>query len=418
MKFGLIGEKLPHSFSPEIHRLLGNDDYTLVEVKREKLSDFLLSRDFCGLNVTIPYKREIIGYLDFVDPYAAQVGAVNTVVNRGGRLYGYNTDLAGMKAMISAGSETLSGLDVFILGSGGTSLAAVCAAKELGAKNILRVSRTREGDGIVSYASAVEMMRKSRHIVINTTPVGMYPDTDGTAIDPCAETICGLYDAVYNPLRTDLIQKAGKMCRVSSGMRMLVTQAVYSDALFFDRKPDVSGIDDIIREVSLAHANIVLTGMPSCGKSTAGRALSEMTRRPFFDTDLLLREKTGVSPAELIRRFGEAHFRELEAGAVAEIDRNITGAVVATGGGTVLDPDNVRRLKHNGVLVFIDREPDLLTADAGHPLTENREMLLSVYAERLPVYRSCADVTVRTDERSGPGELSRAVMKELEYYVF
>ena len=150
MKFGLIGEKLSHSFSPEIHRLLGNDDYTLVEVKREKLSDFLLSCDFCGLNVTIPYKREIIGYLDFVDPYAAQVGAVNTVVNRGGRLYGYNTDLAGMKAMISAGSETLSGLDVFILGSGGTSLAAVCAAKELGAKNILRVSRTREGDGIVS----------------------------------------------------------------------------------------------------------------------------------------------------------------------------------------------------------------------------------------------------------------------------
>ena len=418
MKYGLIGEKLSHSLSPKIHRLLGNGDYALAEVRREELRDFIFSRDFCGLNVTIPYKREVIEYLDFIDPSAAQAGAVNTVVNRNGRLCGYNTDISGMKAMISAVSGMLSGLDVFILGSGGTSLAAVCASKELGAENVFRVSRTLKGSGIVSYTSARGMMRERRHIVINTTPVGMYPDTDGSAIEPCAETICGLYDAVYNPLRTDLIQKAEKMCPVSSGLRMLVTQAVYSDALFFDRKPDVSQIDGILGKISSAQANIVLTGMPSCGKSTAGRALSEMTGRAFFDTDRLVSEKTGFSPAEIIRRCGEARFRELESEAVAWIDRNVSGSVIATGGGTVLDPDNVRRLRHNGVLAFIDRDFDLLSADGRHPLTENREMLRSVYAERLPVYRSSADITVRADEKTGPAELSRSVLKEFEKHVF
>ncbi|MCQ2456547.1 MAG: shikimate dehydrogenase, partial [Clostridia bacterium] len=292
MKYGLIGEKLGHSFSKEIHESIADLEYELCEVAPSELEGFMTQRGFSAVNVTIPYKEAVIPYLDVTDTAARDIGAVNTVVNRDGRLYGYNTDFFGMKSLICRLGLDLSGSTVLILGTGGTSKTASAVARELGAANIVKVSR-KGGNGAVTYAEAAEKYRDA-DFIINTTPVGMFPNVDGSAVDlsdyPCLR---GVIDAVYNPLRTDLILDAtARSIPAEGGLYMLVAQAVRASELFTG--DDRHGVTDkIFAKMLSKKENIFLTGMPGVGKTTVGHQIEGKTGREFIDTDEQIIKKTG-----------------------------------------------------------------------------------------------------------------------------
>ena len=396
MRYGLIGEHLGHSYSREIHALIADYKYELTELKPEELGVFLRKREFNAINVTIPYKQAVIPYLDGISENAASIGAVNTIVNRNGRLFGYNTDLAGMLALAKRIGIDAKGKKLLILGSGGTSKTARAAAKILGAGEIITVSRSGK-NGDVSYEEVAEKHADAR-IVFNTTPAGMYPDTDGQAIDLAPFKKCeAVLDVVYNPLRTDLVLDAqARGMAADGGLYMLTAQAVYASALFLGREADASDIEKTFLRVYNDKRNLVLTGMPSSGKTTVGKLLAEKTGRAFFDSDDLIIKKIGMPIAEFFKKNGEAAFRTAEAEVIAELSKK-SGCVIATGGGAVLNDGNVRRLRHNGTLYFLDRSPEKLMATADRPLSSDREALMRRYNERYGIYTSTADVIINAD---------------------
>lgn len=396
MKYGLIGEHLGHSYSCELHALIADYKYELTQLRPDELDGFLKKRDFNAINITIPYKQAVIPYLDGISETAASIGAVNTVVNRNGRLYGYNTDLAGMLALSKRIGIDAKGKKLLILGTGGTSKTTRAAAEILGAQDIIDVSRTAK-NGAVSYDEAVEKHFDAQ-IIFNTTPAGMFPETDGKAIDLAPFTKSeAVLDVVYNPLRTDLVLDAQSRGIASEGgLYMLASQAVYASALFLGREPDEGLIRKTYLSVYNDKRNTVLTGMPSSGKSTFGKALAEKTGRAFFDSDQLIIEKIGMPIAEYFAKYGEAAFRKVESEVIAELSKK-SGCVMATGGGTVLDAENVRRLKHNGTLYFLDRSPEKLIASSDRPLSSDREALMRLYNERYRIYTVSADLTVNAD---------------------
>ena len=393
MKYGLIGEHLGHSYSREIHALIADYKYELTEIRPDALSNFLEKREFNAINVTIPYKQAVIPYLDEISENAASIGAVNTIVNRNGKLCGYNTDLAGMLALAKRIGIDARGKKVLILGTGGTSKTAMAAAKRLGAAEIIRVSRSGR-DGAVSYEKAAEKHFDAR-IVFNTTPAGMFPHTDGQALDLTPFVNCeAVADAVYNPLRTDLVLEAQSRGIASEGgLYMLTAQAVYASALFLGTEPDGSVIEKTFQSVYNDKRNIVFTGMPSSGKTTVGKALAEKTGRAFYDSDEIIIEKIGMPIADFFALHGEAAFRTLESEVIAALSEK-SGCIIATGGGAVLSADNVRRLKHNGTVYFLDRSPDKLAPSADRPLSSSCADLMRLYNERYGIYTSTADVIV------------------------
>ena len=393
MKYGLIGEKLGHSFSPEIHHKLGRYDYALREIAKTDLPAFLTARDFVGINVTIPYKTDVIPYLDELSELAREIGAVNTVVCRDGKLYGDNTDVHGMISLIRRITPDLAGKTVLILGTGGTSRAAVAAATALGAKKTVRVSRTGR-DGAVTYEDAYRDFADA-DFLINTTPVGMFPHAGTSPVDLSRfPRLAGVADAIYNPLSTRLLLDAKALgIPAENGLYMLVAQAMKSAELFTGEPVGENETERIWRELLFEKRNIVLIGMPGSGKSTVGRGLADRLGRNLIDTDDLIVRRAGKPVTEIFASQGETAFRDLESSVIREVSAS-GGAIVSTGGGAILRQENVDALRSNGVLVFLDRLPEDLVPTSDRPLADEIGKIRALYEKRIPLYRAAADLTV------------------------
>ena len=396
MKYGCIGEHLGHSFSKEIHNALTDYEYEIREIEKDKLSEFAEKKDFLAINVTIPYKELIMPHMYEIDAHAKSIGAVNTVVNRGGLLYGYNTDFYGMSMLIEHAGVEISEKKVIILGTGGTSKTALAVASSLGAKDILRVSRTAREDAI-SYDELYKF-HTDADVIINTTPSGMFPNVFDTPVDVSLfPSLSGVIDAVYNPLRTKLILNAKERgIAAEGGLYMLVAQAVRASEIFIDTKYPENTTDRIYSKIKCDKENIVLIGMPASGKSTVGALLAKRLSRELLDTDALIEEKAKMPIPEIFKKFGEEKFRELETDAIRGACAK-TGVIIATGGGAVLRRQNVDALKENGRLYFIDRPLEALIPTENRPLSSTKEAITARYNERYGIYCKSADVIIDAD---------------------
>ncbi len=412
MKYGLIGERLGHSFSKEIHALLGDYEYELCEIERDALDGFMRLRDFLGINVTIPYKEAVIPYLDWMQDAAREIGAVNAVINHEGRLYGYNTDYSGMRALIDHAGIDVRGKKAAILGSGGTSKTAYVVLKSLGASEILKVSRSGK-EGAVTYGELYEK-HADTEIILNTTPVGMYPNILGCPIEPERfKNLSGVIDAVYNPISTPLVTRARDMgVLAEGGLYMLVAQAAIASELFLNEngndRPEV--INRVYEEIRARKENIVLIGMPASGKTTVGRLLSDRLGRRLVDTDELIVKKIGMEIKDYFALYGEESFRSVEAEVIGELAGE-SSLVISTGGGAVLKKENVSALKYNGKLYFIDRPLESLMPTSDRPLSSDREAMAKRYQERLPIYLAVCDKRIEAN-----CDAQRVAEKILENY--
>ena len=397
MKYGLIGKTLKHSFSKEIHEKIGDYEYELCPMDESELAKFFTEKNFLGVNVTIPYKKAVIPYLDYVSDGAKKIGAVNTVVNVNGVLKGYNTDYFGAKELIDKAGVSVKGKTALILGTGGTSDTLNAVLTDLGAKTVLKVSRTPSA-GQISYDLAVKDYNFA-DIIVNTTPKGMYPYTDETPIDLNAfNNLSGVIDVIYNPLNTRLILAAKeKGIPAAGGLYMLASQAVHAYGLFSRSTVTQELTEKVYRLVKCEKQNVVLTGMPSSGKTTIGKLIAKKLGRPFYDTDDLIEERAGEKIPKIFEEKGEKYFRLLETEAIKSVSDK-TGAVIATGGGAPTVKENVTELKKNGKIIFIDRSPDKLTPTDGRPLSRDIESLKKRYQERYPVYLATADAVIKNDE--------------------
>ena len=412
MRYGLIGERLGHSFSAEIHARLKSAPYELCELAPDALAAFLAERDFCGVNVTIPYKQAVIPYLDEIDPIARSVGAVNTVVARNGRLIGYNTDLFGLQTLLESLGVPIAGKTVAILGTGGTSLTARAVAARMGAGEILRVSRS-EGADAVTYETFYREYASRVQILINTTPVGMYPKTDASpAMLDRLPSLEAVADVIYNPLRTQLVLDARKRgLPASGGLLMLTAQAVRASELFADVTYPDGTAERLCAELAAEKENIVLSGMPGSGKSTVGRLLATELGRCFTDMDEAITARTGRTPAEILQTDGEAVFRDIETETLAAVLHGLNHAVVALGGGTILRDRNIDLIRQNGRVCFLDRPIADLLPTADRPLSATRAELERRYTERIDRYLATADLVLR--ELPTPEAAVTRIRKEL-----
>lgn len=389
MKYGCIARKLSHSFSKEIHNLLFDYEYELLELEPEQVGEFLIKKDFLAVNVTIPYKQTVIPYLDFIDETAKEIGAVNTVVNKDGKLFGYNTDFLGLTSLIKRAEIEISGKKVLIAGSGGTAKTALAVAKSMNAREVFVLSRSQK-EGFCTYEEAKEK-HADTDVFINTTPVGMYPEIFESVIDVADyPKLSGVVDAVYNPLCSKLVCDAQeKGITAVGGLYMLVAQAAFAAEKFIDTAVPVEKIDRVYRDIFASKQNIVLVGMPSSGKTTVGKIIAEKSGLGFVDTDELIVAKEGRSIAEIFAKEGERYFRNRETEVIREIAKK-QSLVIATGGGAVLKKENIELLKENGRIYFLDRPLDLLITTDDRPLSSNKADLEKRYNERYSIYLSRA----------------------------
>ena len=396
MEYGLIGEHLPHSFSKIIHEKLAPYSYELHELRPDEVDSFMRGKEFKGINVTIPYKQTVIPYLDEISDQARSIGAVNTVVNRNGRLCGYNTDYFGMKSLIERLGIDPAGKKVLILGTGGTSKTAFAVATDMGASEVYKVSRTGK-EGVPTYEEAYERHTDAQ-IIINTTPCGMYPAIDDCPLDLSRfPDLCGVIDAIYNPLRTVLILEAQKRgIPAEGGLYMLVVQAVYAAELFADRKIESEKTDQVFKEILNSKRNIVLSGMSLTGKTTLGTLLANKLDRVLEDTDQMIIRKEQRPITEIFATDGEKYFRDLE----TEMARTLapqTGLVIATGGGAILRQENVDALKKNGCIIFLDRPFNQILPADDRPLANTKEKVDALLEKRYPIYKATCDESITND---------------------
>ncbi len=400
----VVGKSLKHTWSPDIYVPLGLD-YRVKEFADEnELAEFVKRREYSGFNVTIPYKKAVMKMLDEISEEARAIGAVNTVVNRNGKLYGYNTDIGGMRYALKAAGIEVQGKAVAVLGSGGTAMTAEYLLRTGGAREIVKVSRR----GPVDYISVYD--RKDIEVILNTTPVGMFPEAESTPIDvtkfPALE---GVFDAIYNPLRTALVSGARAAgIAASGGLPMLVEQGRLAYNIYRDTETDISVTENLIKQIELKKSNIILCGMPSSGKTTIGRLLAEALGREFYDADEEIEKAAGMGIPEMFERFGEEYFRKKEVEAIASLSA-LNGAVIATGGGAVMNEINRMRLKRNGIVVLIERDNAALVAD-GRPVSR-REGIEALYNKRMPVYREFADLSVSND--SAPEDAVKSIIRRV-----
>jgi len=396
-QYGLIGGKLGHSFSKVIHNQIADYQYDLIELTSEELKDFMIKKDFKAVNVTLPYKQELIPYLDEMSQAAKDIGAVNCIRNEGGRLIGHNTDFDGLMALIKCLGLELKNKWVLILGTGGTSDTANAVCQTLGASRVIKVSRSGK-NGSITYGEAIENC-KGVEIIINTTPCGMYPDNYSAAIDlthfPNLE---GVVDVVYNPLRTSLVYQALELgLKAQGGLYMLVAQAVKASEFFLKTEYDDELIEKIYMNLLKEKTNIVLTGMPASGKTTIGRILERKLDRKLIDTDDLIETKSGMKISEIFERYGETYFRNLETEAVKEASKEC-GVIISTGGGVVLRQENVRALKQNGLVFFNNRDVNKLIPTDNRPTALSKEAILKRFEERYQTYKSTADYVISNNK--------------------
>ena len=391
-KYGCIGKKLTHSFSKEIHARLADYKYELIELAEEEIQPFFEEKDFEAINVTIPYKQTVIPYLDEVSDIARRIGAVNTIVNRNGRLYGYNTDYYGMSALIDRVGADIRNKKVLILGTGGTSKTARVVADDMGAREILTVSR-RKTEEYITYEEAI-LNHADAEVIIYTTPSGMYPDCESMPIDISGfDQLESVIDAVYNPIRTNLVLDALRRgIKAEGGLYMLVMQAVVAVEKFLDTKIEKDVADRVFVSVFAEKENIVLTGMPGSGKSTVGRSLA-IDGYEIIDTDAEVERRCGCTIKELIDTKGEKYFRDLETEVIRDVSAE-SGRIISTGGGAILREENVRCLRRNGRIFFLNAELSRLCATEDRPLSNTKEKLEGLYDERIDVYKATADAII------------------------
>ncbi len=403
--YGLLGEHLPHSFSPQIHSALGNNDYGLFEVAPENLDAFMKEHNFKGINVTIPYKKAVIPYLDVISPEAQKIGAVNTIKVKDGKLYGDNTDYFGFKYMVEKSGITIHNKKALVLGSGGASLTVQAVLRDMGASEIVVLSRNGDNNYVNMYIKHTDAQ-----IIVNTTPVGMYPDNLNTLVDlDRFENLSGVLDVVYNPLKTRLVLDAEQRNIPSpAGLSMLVAQAKKAHEIFFDTIVENDVCEQIERSLILQMCNIVLIGMAGCGKSTIGKVLAEKLGKQLVDTDEMIVNTENKPIPEIFAESGEDYFRWCENLAV-----NIAGReksqIIATGGGVIVRPENYNALKQNGIIVFINRDADLLPTN-GRPLSQMHGVK-ALYEKRMPIYRRFADIEV--DGNGTVEEVANRIVKEI-----
>lgn len=393
MKYGCIGEHLKHSFSKEIHGHISDYDYVIREIPKDELDAFMRAADFLAINVTIPYKEKVIPYLSYIDEGARLIGAVNTIVNRGGRLYGYNTDFYGMSMLAKHRGIDFGGKKVLILGTGGTSKTAYAVAKANGAREIVKASREAK-DGAVLYTD-VYKYHTDTEIIINTTPVGMYPNIFDKPIELSKfPRLCGVLDAIYNPQSTPLILEARELgISAEGGLYMLVAQGVRASEYFLDTKYDDTLLDEIFAKISAEKKNIVLVGMPASGKSTVGKIIADRLSRPLIDTDDEIVKLSNMKIPDIFKNMGEDKFRDIESEAVCTASAK-SGSVIATGGGAILRKTNVSALKENGKIYFLDRPLEALIPTSDRPTASSKEAIEKRYNERYEIYKKCADVII------------------------
>lgn len=405
MKSGLLGRKLGHSYSPQIHALMGEYTYDLFEKEPEEVGDFVLHGDFTGINVTIPYKKDVIHYLDELSPLAQRMGAVNTIVRRSdGTLFGHNTDYFGFSYMVGRSGIQVSGKKVLVLGSGGASNTAVKVLEDMGA-DVVIISRS----GPNNYGNL--HLHADASVIVNTTPVGMYPNTGVAPLDLAQfPKLEGVLDMIYNPARTQLMLDAEKLgLPHENGLWMLVAQAKEAAEYFGGKPLPDSIIESVHQKLSAQMQNIVLIGMPGCGKSTIGNLLAEKLGRKLVDADAKIIELAGKSIPEIFAQDGEAVFRDWETKALDELGKQ-SCLVIATGGGCVTKERNYRLLHQNGSIFWLERSLDVLPTD-GRPLSQANR-LSDMYAERKPMYEAFADFSI--DNNASPEETVSTILAQLE----
>ena len=404
--YGLLGEHLPHSFSPQIHLALGNHDYNLFEVAPENLEAFMKEHKFKGINVTIPYKKAVIPYLDVVSPEAQKIGAVNTITVRDGKLYGDNTDYFGFVYMLEKSGISVKGKKTVVLGGGGASATVQAVLHDFGAKEVIVVDLNTENNYKNLY------LHYDGEIIVNTTPVGMYPNNLKSLVNlDDFKNLSGVLDVVYNPLKTKLILDAEERnIPCSAGLSMLVAQAKKAHEIFFDIKIETTVCEKIENILKKQMCNIVLIGMAGCGKSTIGKVLAEKLNKELVDTDQMIENVENMLIPEIIEKFGEVHFRNCENAAVILAGRE-KECIIATGGGVVTRVENYNPLKQNGIIVFINRDADLLPTN-GRPLSQMHGVK-ALYEKRMPLYRQFADVEV--DGNGTVEEVADRIIKEIEH---
>lgn len=405
MNIYLIAKKLSHSFSKPIHNELSDYSYEYKELEGNELKEFFIKKEFDGLNVTIPYKGAVMEFLDEISEEAQKIGAVNTVLNRSGKLIGYNTDYYGFCYEIRESGAEIKGKDVVVLGNGGASKTVVCVCSDMGAKSVRVVNSAelRAGD-VEKYYDA--------HIVVNATPVGMYPDTGIAVVDINKFTNCeAVLDLIYNPSETQLLLDAQKRdIKTANGLGMLVAQAKRACEIFTGESVEDAKISFIRSSIEKQTKNIILIGMPGCGKSTVGKELAEKMNREFFDCDEEI-AKRGETPSELIKKYGEEHFRQIESEVLRELCKK-SGCVIATGGGAVTRERNYDIIRQNATVVFIERDIKRL-ATRGRPLSQGgEEKLINMYEIRYPLYKKFSHFSVQSQKHSE--KTAELILKNME----
>jgi shikimate dehydrogenase len=387
-KYCVIGKKLPHTLSPFLYKNMGFDYGVSELVDETELKNFVVNNTYDGYNVTIPYKKSIISHLDYVDDIAKKVGAVNTVVKKDGKSYGYNTDVEGMRQAFKKAGISIWGKNVLILGTGGTAATAEYFSRSEAAASIVKVSR----EGEINYNNCYEY--NCTDIIINTTPVGMFPITNEIPIDlKRFPRLSGVYDAVYNPLKTKLKEEAEKIKIPSAnGLYMLVAQAKKAAELYLGKILPDTLTEELFRKTLIAHTNLVLVGMPGSGKTTIGKELARLMNRPFIDIDEQIEKKEGRKIPDLFELKGETYFREIESQLLNEACSNL-GYVIATGGGAVLKEDNRDSIRRNGYVVWIRRDISDLEME-GRPLSRDINALKKIESDRMHLYADISNVSV------------------------
>ena len=405
-KCGILGEHLSHSFSPFIHSYLCDYSYDIYEVAPDDLESFMKNNDLDAWNVTIPYKKAVIPFLDYISPEAEVIGAVNLIIKKDGKLYGYNTDYFGFEYMLESSGVDIKGKKVVLFGTGGASVALRAVLEDKKAGSIVSIGiedNTREFVSLHSDAS----------VIVNATPVGMYPNNRKAVTDiSLFDSLEAVLDIVYNPMHTEIMLNAEeKGITAIGGLSMLVAQAVKGAEIFTGEKFDKDTTEKVISKIALSTQNIILIGMPSSGKSSVGNFLASKLERPFFDADEEFEKMHGITPATAITSFGEDKFRLMEEEVIASLGK-MSGSVIATGGGAVTRKENYPSLHQNGIIIFIERDIDKLSTE-GRPLSK-AGALQELYERRKDAYFGFADIV--TDNNSSFEITVDKIISELNSY--